>query len=276
MSNHTDERLRSAHLFADSARLKAQVELSWARELVVLKEAGLRDGMTVLDAGCGTGEVTFRLLEAFPNSSVVAVDLDPRMLAIIRGTVPSEMKSRIEILNGSVAALLDVDNDRCDFSIARFVFQHLGAPEMAAHAVWRVLKPGGVFAVIDIDDTLGGVTSPARPARELIAQRLRTHQATQGGDRTIGRQLPSLLRTARFEDVRMEVIALDSRALGLAAFRPQYDANRYRPLVDASVITESELDEYRKEDSDFFAHKDAFILELVMIVVGRKPLASGS
>lgn len=47
----------------------------------VLARLELRGDETVIDAGCGSGRVTERLLERLPNGRVVALDVSPTMLA---------------------------------------------------------------------------------------------------------------------------------------------------------------------------------------------------
>lgn len=264
-----DPRLGSARLHADAERLEAQARLSWERESAVLLGAGLRDGMTVLDVGCGPGAITRRLLERLPHALVVGVDLDPDMAARARETVAAVAPERAEILEAS-ALNLDLPDDTFDFALARFVFQHVASPRLAAEEMLRVLRPGGTVAVLDIDDTLGGVTSPPFPAFAAMSGRLRLQQLQRGGNREVGRHLPGLLREAGFEDVRLEVIALDSRDLGLEAFRPQYEARRYRALLAASAISEADLESYAEACDAFFATPGAFILELLMVALGRK------
>ena len=41
----------------------------------------VRDGLRVVDLGCGTGELTRRLADALPGSDVVGIDSSPEMLA---------------------------------------------------------------------------------------------------------------------------------------------------------------------------------------------------
>src|SRR5438445_1486073 len=41
----------------------------------------LREGLSVIDLGCGTGELTARLAERLPGSDVLGVDSSPEMLA---------------------------------------------------------------------------------------------------------------------------------------------------------------------------------------------------
>ncbi|MEW6278180.1 MAG: methyltransferase domain-containing protein [Candidatus Eremiobacterota bacterium] len=47
----------------------------------LFREIRVRPGMSVVDLGCGTGELTARLAERLPGSTVVGVDSSPEMLA---------------------------------------------------------------------------------------------------------------------------------------------------------------------------------------------------
>lgn len=55
----------------------------------VLARLQLRGDETVLDAGCGTGRVTARLLERLPRGRVIGVDLDPEMVSLARQRLPA-------------------------------------------------------------------------------------------------------------------------------------------------------------------------------------------
>src|SRR3972149_2610153 len=41
----------------------------------------VREGLRVIDLGCGTGELTRRLADALPESAVLGIDSSPEMLA---------------------------------------------------------------------------------------------------------------------------------------------------------------------------------------------------
>ncbi len=81
----------------------------------------IRDGMKVVDLGCGTGELTRKLADKLPGSEVIGIDSSPEMLerarAEVRDSVRFELGS-IEEVEGawnlvfSHAALQWVDNHR--------------------------------------------------------------------------------------------------------------------------------------------------------------------
>src|SRR5215831_15367116 len=56
----------------------------------VLARLLLRGDETVLDAGCGTGRITARLLQRLPRGRVIGVDLDPEMVKSARQRLPPD------------------------------------------------------------------------------------------------------------------------------------------------------------------------------------------
>jgi len=103
----------------------------------VLARLQLRGDETVLDAGCGTGRVTARLLERLPGGRVVGVDLDPEMVSLARQRLPAEI-TVIEsgLLDLSLPEPVDVI-----FSTATFHWV-LDQDELFARLA-RLLRPGG-------------------------------------------------------------------------------------------------------------------------------------
>ena len=74
----------------------------------VLDRLPLRGDETVLDAGCGTGRVTARLLERLPRGRVVGVDADPAMVALARETLPDSVTViRSDLLDLTLPAPVD-------------------------------------------------------------------------------------------------------------------------------------------------------------------------
>jgi SAM-dependent methyltransferase len=64
--------------------LAAQAEAMWPQELPLLRRYPLPEAPRMLDAGCGTGEASRRLAEAFPGARVLGVDiLDTQVFAAI-------------------------------------------------------------------------------------------------------------------------------------------------------------------------------------------------
>ena len=266
----TDPRLRSSELHADIARLRAQFALSWPRELEVLLRLGLSDGGSILDLGCGPGFVTEDLLKLFHASTVVAVDLDPAMTQLVEARLGSQAAGRLAVIKGS-ALNIDLEAGCIDFALARFVMQHLAAPDLAVAEMLRLLRPGGRFAVIDVDEAIGGIVDPPIPGLQVLGPKVAQLQANRGGNRFVGRKLWHLLQQAGFIQLSVDPILVHSDEIGIEPLLPQFDPERFQRFVAVDGLSEEDVERYRDDLARFLASPRPYIAHLLLVVSGRKP-----
>lgn len=243
--------------------LEQQVARSWDQELRNLQSLGLRDATSIADLGCGPGNFTRRLADAFPRASITAIDADPRMLALARERLPE----RVTIIEKS-ADTTELPDAAFDFAIARLLFQHLRDPLAVAREARRILKPGGVFAIIDIDDDLFGVVDPPIPALPRLLAKYAKLQAKRGGNRHVARALPRILRDAGFTGARLECIAIDSDEAGLEATLPQLDPAPLRALRAAGELSRLEYASLRAAHEEFLASEHPHAVVLLFMACG--------
>jgi ubiquinone/menaquinone biosynthesis C-methylase UbiE len=103
--------------------------------------------MNFLDAGCGTGDVTWvwrRLLD--PSNNVFAIDLSNASVNIARGAYPEALLSPI-FTTGSLLNIPLPDNS-IDFVQCSGVLVAVTNPDQAFKELTRVLKPGGYMILV--------------------------------------------------------------------------------------------------------------------------------
>ena len=258
---------------AEVARLADQASLGWDKEAAVLERYGFHDGMSILELGSGPGFVTRLLLDHFPMGQVTCVEIDETLIEDARRYL-SDYSGRVTFVRASVDAT-GLPTGAFDAAYARLLFQHLPDPTAAAAETLRVLRPGGPFAIYDVDDDLDFVTDPVIPGLDAVLDRMAQVQAAQGGDRYIGRRMVRILKAAGFEDLEMEAIAVNSESCGLDAFLHQFDPGRLTPLVQAGVVSPEEVDQLIAQRTEFLA-SDPFILFVFLTAAGRKPHSAAS
>ena len=64
--------------------LQHQANAIWPQEAEIFRGYRLSGALDVLDVGCGTGEISARLAELYPQAAVVGVDLIARHLQLAR------------------------------------------------------------------------------------------------------------------------------------------------------------------------------------------------
>lgn len=116
----------------------SEPQLAWGLE--VLARLPLSGGETVMDAGCGSGRLTEKLLEKLPTGRVLAVDLSKNMLARAAEHL-APWRDRVDFLEADLAKLsLPAEVDAV-FSTATF---HWVPDHDALFAsLLRALRPGG-------------------------------------------------------------------------------------------------------------------------------------
>lgn len=107
----------------------------WADAL--LARANLRGDETLLDAGCGTGRVTLKLLEALPRGRVIAVDGSVSMIERARAV----LGDRAEVFQSDLENLTVEQPVDVVFSSA--VFHWIGDHERLFARLHGALRPGG-------------------------------------------------------------------------------------------------------------------------------------
>jgi len=132
---------------------------AWDR-ILDLALAG-RGSLEALDAGCGTGFLSFEL--AARGHRVTGVDFAPAMLAEARRKAAERNVSvRFEEAD---AEHLPFPGASFDLAISRHVLWTLPHPEAAIDEWIRVLRPGGRLVVVDGQFDPGFLTEPTQNAR---------------------------------------------------------------------------------------------------------------
>jgi len=106
----------------------------------------VREGMVVLEPGCGMGFFTLEVARMVgPTGRVVAVDLQPKMLArLTRRASRAGLLDRIESRKAEPAALEVGDlAGQVDLALALHVVHELPDPVGFFSDVYATLKPGG-------------------------------------------------------------------------------------------------------------------------------------
>ncbi|MGH9408969.1 MAG: arsenite methyltransferase [Vicinamibacterales bacterium] len=166
----------------------------------------LHAGQTVLDLGSGGGiDVLLSAKRVGPSGKVYGLDMTDEMLALARENQRKAGATNVEFLKGSIESI-PLPDASIDVIISNCVINLSADKDAVLREAFRVLKPGGRFAVSDVV-VQGGVPIEVRRSMELwvgcIAGALHDHEyvhklATAGfTDVTV-----EPLRVYRFEDAR--------------------------------------------------------------------------
>ncbi|MDQ2808227.1 MAG: methyltransferase domain-containing protein [Chloroflexota bacterium] len=102
----------------------------------------VRPSLRVIDLGCGTGELTRRLADALPDSSVLGVDNSPEMLARAAGLV----RPGLAFAERSIEATL-AGAEQWDLVFSHAAIQWVPDHATLVPALLGLVAPGGQLAV---------------------------------------------------------------------------------------------------------------------------------
>lgn len=106
-----------------------------------------KDGWTMLDIGCGGGATIKRLLKHSKGSKVYGIDISRESVAKSKKNCADMLDKQVFISQGS-AEMLPYDNEKFDLVTAVETIYFWPNLSNCFKEVYRVLKPGGQFAII--------------------------------------------------------------------------------------------------------------------------------
>jgi arsenite methyltransferase len=128
--------------------------------------AGLSEGETVLDLGSGGGiDVLLSARRVGPNGKAYGLDMTDEMLALAQENKMKAGATNVEFLKGHIEAI-PLPSNAVDVIISNCVINLSGDKRKVLAEAFRVLKPGGRFAVSDIV-TRGEMPDEVRRSMEL-------------------------------------------------------------------------------------------------------------
>jgi ubiquinone/menaquinone biosynthesis C-methylase UbiE len=222
----TDPNPHADHMADESMvrNLAAQAEAIWPQELPLLLRYPLPPDARILDAGCGTGEGTWRLAEAFPGAHVLGIDLLDAHLVRAREKA-ARFGDRVRFENRSIFEP-GLPVGAFDLVVCRHVLQAVPHAEKAIAQLVQLVRPGGTVHLIPED--YGMIFFPHGeydPGEIWPGVPKRVGEAT-GTDMLVGRRAPGILHALGVSDVRMDFVVVDTLRVPRETFARIWEAWR--------------------------------------------------
>ena len=187
--------------------LDAQARAIWPQEKPVIARVFPRQGLDVLDVGCGTGEITVRVAKEFAPRSVTGVDLSESHLRVARRRAPSP--GGVSFEQGDALALRFPEN-RFDTALCRHMLHAVPDPVGVVREMLRVVRPDGWLYCLAEDYGMLFF----HPGSDELDQFFHVEGVRAGrkagGNIMQGRTMPSLLASWGCADVALDYLCIDT------------------------------------------------------------------
>lgn len=208
----SDERNPQARQMGDESmarNLAHQAQAIWPQEQRLFDRYGLSGPLRILDLGCGTGEITRRLAQRYPQATLLGIDILDANLD--RARAMDDAGGRIHYDRGDAFAL------RCgaaefDLVACRHMSQAVPDFPQVLAEITRVLKPGGWLHLLSEDYGMlhFPATDPAFDPDRFWHEEAIAFLGGIGCDGRIGRHSPALLAQAGYTGIAMDYVVVDT------------------------------------------------------------------
>jgi SAM-dependent methyltransferase len=144
---------------AELKRLRFQATILRPITERLLREAGVKEGMRVLDLGCGPGDVSFLAAEMVgPSGSVLGIDQAPEAVAAAKDGARHNGIKNVDFEVTTVEAF--TSSVQFDAAVGRYVLLHQSDP-----TAFMILGARGVSLTVGAGVRARGMTAAARDAQ---------------------------------------------------------------------------------------------------------------
>jgi SAM-dependent methyltransferase len=192
---------------AETRRLMAQHQLYSRFTRRLLEDAGIAEGMKVLDVGSGAGDVALLAAELVgPTGSVVGVDQDPGVLDTARARAEASGLTNVSFHAGDLSE--GVTDDDFDAVVGRLVLLYVPDPAETLRVLVERLKPRGIVAFGEFNFLPESmVTHPPTPSGESLWAWMQAVVGGIGLDPATGYHLRNTFLDAGLPEPEMNVCA---------------------------------------------------------------------
>jgi ubiquinone/menaquinone biosynthesis C-methylase UbiE len=227
-ANPIAPKLSGLYAESDIASIPAEAAAAWMGCGNPTALAELKPGETVLDLGSGGGiDVLLSARRVGPTGKAYGLDMTDEMLALARDNQRKAGVQNVEFLKGEIEHIPLPDNS-VDVIISNCVINLSAEKDSVLREAFRVLKPGGRFAVSDIV-VRGDIPAEIRRRVELWAGCIAGALEES--------EYRSKLAAAGFEQIEVEPTRIYTAADAQGLFAENPELEKFAQTADAKFMS---------------------------------------
>ena len=252
--------------------LAAQADAIWPQEQALFNRYAPPAAARVLDAGCGTGEISARLAAMLPEASILGVDVVDEHLERARAKC-APAGSRVRFENRSIFEL-GLPGGTFDLVVCRHVLQAIPHAERAIEELVRVTRRGGWIHLIPEDYLMIHFEPHRLEADDFWTVMPRRFGEALGTDLRIGRRAYGIMRRLGLSDITVDYVVVDPLRVPRSTFAAIFTAWRdgYADTVSAHApITRERFVAHFDDMIATIEDPDCYAVWQVPVAAGRVP-----
>jgi SAM-dependent methyltransferase len=188
--------------------LAAQARAIWPQEMELFQRYALSGPIRILDAGCGTGEITSRLADLYLEARVLGVDIVDAHLELARKR-HARLGERVQFDHQTVFGL-DAPDGTFDLTVCRHLVHAVPYADRVFGELARVTRRGGRLHLLPEDyGMLHFQRGPLDPTRFWYEASTAFGQKTHT-DLYVGRDSFEILTRLGLTDIAVDYVVVDT------------------------------------------------------------------
>lgn len=252
--------------------LDAQARAIWPQESALFDRYDLPQAPRILDAGCGTGEGSWRLAERFAHAQVLGVDIIDAHLDLARQR-GAHLAPRLAFEHRSIFDLR-LPEHYFDLTVCRHVIQSIPQANQVVAELVRVTRDGGYLHLIAEDYGMLHFERTALDLREFWHIVPEHFGAATGTDLFIGRHIYGILTAMRLEDIRIVYVVVDTLRVPRETMATIFEAWRdgyVEAIAEFTPLTGEQALAYFTQMIEHVRDPRRYAVWLVPVVSARVP-----
>jgi SAM-dependent methyltransferase len=196
--------------------LAFQAEAIWPQEQALFARYDLPGPVHILDLGCGSGEITRRLAERYPQAALLGIDILESNLGPAR-RANAGFGERVRFVQGDAFAL-DLADASFDLVVCRHLSQAVPDFPRVLAQIDRVLRPGGWLHLLSEDYAMIHMPQALGDPDGFWQDAVLPFMAGIGCDGRIGRHTPPMLHALGYRALAVDYVVVDTERVSRAAF----------------------------------------------------------